>query len=103
MLRKDKYLQETYNEEVRKNKELKENIKELKKANREKANKLIEITELYMNSISKDKIKEKIEELYKLGDYRTETNPNGRVHFLKENIDCQIEILQELLGDDNIE
>ncbi len=80
---------------------LQEENKDLKKANREKANKLIQITDLYMNSISKDKIKEKIEELYKLGDYRTETNPNGRVHFLKEDIDCQIEILQELLGDDN--
>lgn len=57
--------------------------------------------DLYMNTISKDKIKERIEQLYKLGDYRTETNPNGRVHFLKEDIDCQIEILEELLGDDN--
>lgn len=47
--------------------------------------------------ISKDKIKEKIEELVKQGDYRTAENPNGRVHFNKEPVDYQLEILKDLL------
>ena len=53
--------------------------------------------ELYKNSVSKDKIKAKIEELIKEGNYRTVDNPNGRVHFQKEITDYQIEVLQSLL------
>ena len=45
----------------------------------------------------KDKIKAKIEELIKEGNYRTVDNPNGRVHFQKEITDYQIEVLQSLL------
>ena len=45
----------------------------------------------------KDKIKAKIEELIKEGNYRTADNPNGRVHFQKEITDYQIEVLQSLL------
>ena len=44
-----------------------------------------------------DKIKAKIEELIKEGNYRTVDNPNGRVHFQKEITDYQIEVLQSLL------
>ena len=44
-----------------------------------------------------DKIKAKIEELIKEGNYRTADNPNGRVHFQKEITDYQIEVLQSLL------
>ena len=44
-------------------KRLQEENKDLKYANREKADKLIEITDLYMRSIPEDKIREKIEEL----------------------------------------
>ena len=40
---------------------LQEENKDLKQANREKANKVIEITDLYMKSVSKDQIREKIE------------------------------------------
>ena len=49
------------------------------------------------NYISKDKIKAKIEEVIKEGNYRTADNPNGRVHFQKEITDYQIEVLQSLL------
>ena len=44
-----------------------------------------------------DKIKAKIAELIKEGNYRTADNPNGRVHFQKEITDYQIEVLQSLL------
>ena len=44
-----------------------------------------------------DKIKAKIEELIKEGNYRTADNPNGRVHFQKEITYYQIEVLQSLL------
>lgn len=47
--------------------------------------------------IAVDKIKEKIKELVEQGDYRTAENPNGRVHFHKEPVDYQLEILKELL------
>lgn len=49
--------------------------------------------------ISKRKIEEKIEELKKKGDYRDIYNPTGRVHFMKEETDYQIEILKELLNE----
>lgn len=44
-------------------KRLQEENKDLKQANREKADKLIEITDLYMRSIPNDKIREKIEDI----------------------------------------
>ena len=47
--------------------------------------------------VSKNKIKEKIEEIKKKGDYRDIYNPTGRVHFMKEGTDYQIEVLEELL------
>lgn len=49
------------------------------------------------NYTENDKIKAKIEELIKEGNYRTADNPNGRVHFQKEITDYQIEVLQSLL------
>ena len=49
------------------------------------------------NYTSNDKIKAKIAELIKEGNYRTADNPNGRVHFQKEITDYQIEVLQSLL------
>lgn len=52
---------------------------------------------LIKNSIPKDTIEDKIEKLIKQADYRTNNNPNGRIHFLKEKCDYQIEILEELL------
>lgn len=50
--------------------------------------------------ISKEKIREKIEKLKKEGDYRDIYNPTGRVHFMKEETDYKIEILQELLEEE---
>ena len=47
----------------------------------------------------RNKIKEKIEELVKEGNYRMKDNPIGRVHFMKEITDYKIEILQELLDE----
>lgn len=49
--------------------------------------------------ISKRKIEEKIEELRKKGNYRDIYNPTGRVYFMKEGTDYQIEILKELLDE----
>lgn len=49
------------------------------------------------NSIPKKKIEDKIEELVKIGNYRTENNPDGHVHFREEPCDYQIQVLQELL------
>lgn len=73
---------------------------------KEKNNKLMEeldLTTVYISGVYdgekkwKDKIKAKIEELIKEGNYRTADNPNGRVHFQKEITDYQIEVLQSLL------
>lgn len=50
------------------------------------------------NSIPKQVVIDKIEELMIQGNYKTFYNPNGRTHFLKEESDCKIEVLQELLG-----
>lgn len=47
---------------IKENKELKEKVKGMY----DKSNKLIEVTNLYLNSIPKSKVKEKIEELEKL-------------------------------------
>lgn len=49
------------------------------------------------NFVSKKKIKDKIEELKKEGDYRTADNPYGRIHFTKEPCDYKIQVLKELL------
>lgn len=50
--------------------------------------------------IHKSKIQEKIEELIKEADYKSEDNPNGRVHFRLEPCDYQIQVLQELLEEE---
>lgn len=66
-----------------------------------------DLTIVYMNGFYdgekkwKDKIKEKIEKLFKEADFRTTDNPSGRIHFHKEPCDYQIEILQELLEERN--
>lgn len=49
------------------------------------------------NSISKDKINQLIKELKIEGNYKSINNVNGRVHFLPEKVDYQIEILEKLL------
>lgn len=49
------------------------------------------------NFVSKKKIKDKIEELKKEGDYRTADNPYGRIHFMEEPCDYKIQVLKELL------
>lgn len=49
------------------------------------------------NSITKDKINQLIEELKIEGNYKSINNVNGRVHFLPEKVDYQIEILEKLL------
>ena len=79
---------------------LKEYRKEIKvlKEEKEYLNCIIESDK--DNYINKDKIKAKIEELIKEGNYRTADNPNGRVHFQKEITDYQIEDLQSLLNEE---
>ena len=52
------------------------------------------------NYIPKQKIRNKIEELVKEADYRTEENPKGRIHFTPEPCDFQIQVLQELLNEE---
>lgn len=47
--------------------------------------------------VSVQKIKDKIEDLKKEGNYRTIDNPSGRVHFRAEGCDYKIQVLQELL------
>lgn len=51
------------------------------------------------NSIPKKKIEDKMKELVKEANYRTNDNPTGRIHFLKEPCDYKIQILYELLED----
>ena len=54
--------------------------------------------EEYMNQfIPKQKVKDKIKELKNEGNYRTNENPRGRIHFAKEPCDYKIEALEELL------
>ena len=91
---KNDSLLDLYNKEKEKNKELIEGQVET-------LDKILK-PELLKIYISKDKIKEKIEEYKKEADYRTIDNPKGRIHFHKEPCDYQIEVLQELLqeGDD---
>ena len=57
------------------------------------------ILQALKDSISKKKIEDKIEELVKEANYRTENNLDGRVHFREEPCDYQIQVLQELLED----
>lgn len=117
------YNQQQINEEHQKiNGELREKVKELEKESKilEFQNKQIEnyaeelkkynktvsdrIVEYKKNSIPKQVVKDKIEELMIQGNYKTFYNPNGRTHFLKEESDCKIEVLQELLeGEKNNE
>lgn len=49
------------------------------------------------NSLPKQVIEDKIDELKSQSNYRTFNNPNGRIHFLKEETDYKIEALEELL------
>lgn len=53
------------------------------------------------NRIPRKKIKEKIEELKKEGNYKTDDNLTGRVHFINEPCDYKLQALQELLEDKN--
>lgn len=79
-------------------KRLKEENKDLKQANREKADKLIEITDLYIKSIPKDKVREKIEELKNDRKTKYDSFMGYRVESREQqDIDKQIKILQELL------
>lgn len=70
---------------IKENKELKEKMKGMY----DKSNKLIEVTNLYLNSIPKSKVEEKIEELQEEFEYLG--NDNKRVNKMT------IEILKELL------
>lgn len=70
--------------------ELKEKNKTLKSLQNDTNGLYIEMTErknYFERELQKveDKIKAKIEELIKEGNYRTADNPNGRVHFQKKN------------------
>jgi len=85
----DKEAIETVLKELKK---LQKENKDFKQANTEKANKLIEITNLYLNSVPKEKIREKIKELQKKYEIALEEN-NTKAFILK----CQITILEELL------
>lgn len=81
--------------------ELKEKNKTLKSLQNDTNGLYIEMTErknYFERELQKveDKIKAKISELIKEGNYRTADNPNGRVHFQKIT-DYQIEVLQSLL------
>lgn len=63
---------------------------------KDKEKKLIEVTNLYLNSIPKSKIKEKIEELEKY-IYKGENAPQD---FLQYRIKAKIQVLQELLEEE---
>lgn len=66
-------------------------IKELEEEN------YIQKVALLENSIPKQKVKDEIKELKIQGNYKTFYNPNGRTHFLKEESDYKIEVLEKLL------
>jgi hypothetical protein len=74
--------------------------KELKEKNKKQSVVIIEYQDLLEDSIPKLKVKEKIEEKIKEGNYRTIDNPSGRIHFQKEITDYQIQVLQELLKEE---
>lgn len=76
------------------NKQIENYAEELKKYNKTVSDRIVEYKK---NSIPKQVVKDKIEELMIQGNYKTFYNPNGRTHFLKEESDCKIEVLQELL------
>ena len=83
------------------NKQIENYAEELKKYNKAVSDRIVEYKK---NSIPKQVVKDKIEELMIQGNYKTFYNPNGRTHFLKEESDCKIEVLQELLeGEKNNE
>lgn len=83
------------------NKQIENYAEELKKYNKTVSDRIVEYKK---NSIPKQVVKDKIEELMIQGNYKTFYNPNGRTHFLKEESDCKIEVLQELLeGEKNNE
>lgn len=94
-----KNLLSDYTKEKQTNKEIKEKVKKLEKENCT----LKSFTSAIFNeNIEKEfvptqKIKDKIDELKIQGNYRTAYNPNGRVHFLKEETDYKIQVLEELL------
>lgn len=83
------------------NKQIENYAEELKKYNKTVSDRIVEYKK---NSIPKQVVKDKIEELMIQGNYKTFYNPNGRTHFLKEESDYKIEVLQELLeGEKNNE
>lgn len=63
----------------------------------EQYNKVIEIVQNDIKQKWIQKVKDKIEELKKEGNYRTIDNPYGRVHFMAEGCDYKIQVLQELI------
>lgn len=72
-------------------KRLQEENKNLKQANTEKANKLIEIIDLYIKSVPKDKIREKIEELKE-----KEENTYSRIKELENIVGMSLKQYEEL-------
>lgn len=93
-----------YNKQEKEINKLKEQNKKLKELLQKKNNythqlekDLFEGCSNYV--IKKDEIREKIKELKEKGNYRDIYNPTGRVHFMKEETDYQIQVLYELLGE----
>ena len=90
--------QKQINEEHQKiNGELRKKVKELEEENKLILNSKVGVDLSYEDYIPKQKIKDKIEELIIQGNYKTFYNPNGRTHFLKEESDYKIEVLEKLL------
>ncbi len=75
---------------------LKEN-EELKNDYENLSNSVVVKNHCIKNSIPVQKVKDKIEELKKEGNYRAIDNPYGRVHFMAEGCDYKIQVLQELI------
>lgn len=101
-IKRDKIIIDLIEKQSKEIEELKEKNKTLKSLQNDTNGLYIEMTErknYFERELQKveDKIKAKIEELIKEGNYRTADNPNGRVHFQKEFTDYQIEVLQSLL------
>ena len=76
-------------------KRLQEENEDLKQANREKQNKLIEITDLYIKSVPKDKIREKIGEQKKLMEKYLKAKEYGQVDIRLYKIAILEELLEE--------
>lgn len=88
--------QKQINEEHQKiNGKLREKVKELEEENLIQRKQIMNIFD--NGYIPKQKIKDKIEELKIQGNYKTLDNPEGRIHFLKEESDYKIEVCEELL------